>query len=528
MSGLMAEASSLPRVLAVDDDKVDLRYLVRIASKFFEIEECRSGEACRTLVDESTYDCVLLDLRLPDVHEHDLLDAIGKRVPVVVLSGRGDERAAVESMKHGAYDYLAKDEITPDALRAAVNGAIAKRAFESKIEEQRRKLIEDERLKVIMQLAGSTLHDINQPMTQLSLSLERMVQHGDFPDSLSTYAEHCSSGVKRITNVLRNIQRLRLGEDLEPAEGAHDISLPDPCEVLYVEDSNEDARKLLECVEYLPKVVLTRVPSVADARDAIEHKDFDIILADHRLCDGTSIDLLNYLKSVAKHIPLIVVTGQGNEKVASEVFRAGAEDYLSKYELDSHTLARTVINAYERTHLRNELEISREKMSKLAFIDSLTELYNRRFFEESSRREHDRIIRYGGTSCVALLDLDRFKSVNDNFGHAAGDAVIRSFAEILKTNTRSSDLTARYGGEEFALLMPNTSVDEAVRTSEKVREAVAATPLYFDEKVISVTVSVGVVAFSEGDGRTLEEILKAADEALYGAKDAGRDRVVVA
>jgi diguanylate cyclase (GGDEF)-like protein len=163
------------------------------------------------------------------------------------------------------------------------------------------------------------------------------------------------------------------------------------------------------------------------------------------------------------------------------------------------------------------------RLNKLAVTDDLTDLLNRRAFKAEAEVELARSSRRGSASSVIVLDLDRFKSVNDQFGHAAGDAVLRSFAEVLRQSLRKGDLAARTGGEEFSVLLPDTGLHSAKEVAERIRLGMKATRTFVEDQPISVTVSVGVAEAMPGE--SISAVLIRGDKALYLAKQFGRDRV---
>jgi diguanylate cyclase (GGDEF)-like protein len=175
----------------------------------------------------------------------------------------------------------------------------------------------------------------------------------------------------------------------------------------------------------------------------------------------------------------------------------------------------------------SDLVRSADEMAELAMKDALTGIYNRRHFMARLDTEWKRYQRYGRPFSLLMLDIDHFKSVNDRHGHDMGDQVIISVARLCERQTRDSDVTARIGGEEFAVLLPETNIEEARATAERLRQAVAGRPLAGDGERISVTVSIGV-AFADSKAGDVTELMKRADEALYVAKRTGRNRVAVA
>ncbi len=173
------------------------------------------------------------------------------------------------------------------------------------------------------------------------------------------------------------------------------------------------------------------------------------------------------------------------------------------------------------THLKRV----EEELRRLATVDELTELYNRRFFFAQGRRLLERCRQNAQPAGLLLFDLDHFKAINDSFGHEAGDAVLRAVALCCRRTLRPGDLLARLGGEEFAVLLPETDRRQAKRVAERLRRAMARLEVPCDRTVIRVTVSIGLATPEDTPGG-LDALLAAADRALYRAKRAGRDRVV--
>ena len=172
----------------------------------------------------------------------------------------------------------------------------------------------------------------------------------------------------------------------------------------------------------------------------------------------------------------------------------------------------------------SELAHHADALERLASIDGMTGLNNRRHFLVLAEIEWARFKRYGRPLGVLMIDVDRFKAVNDTFGHAAGDLVIKAVAEVLQKHKRSSDISGRFGGEEFVLLLPEANPDSALAAGERFRKLVAAHHIDAGGQQISITVSIGT-SVARADVAGLEQMLKEADIALYEAKRSGRNRV---
>lgn len=173
--------------------------------------------------------------------------------------------------------------------------------------------------------------------------------------------------------------------------------------------------------------------------------------------------------------------------------------------------------------IRSDQFALQRELRQLASIDALTGLHNRRELERRIVREMSRSRRHDTPLSVAIGDLDLFKHVNDRYGHAVGDDVLRAVGERMRENLRAEDLAVRWGGEEFLLMLPETELEEAAQVADKIRRAVAERPIPGDDCKVSVTISFGVARF---DGReSLGELVRRADDAMYRAKSEGRNRV---
>jgi len=187
-----------------------------------------------------------------------------------------------------------------------------------------------------------------------------------------------------------------------------------------------------------------------------------------------------------------------------------------------HGLAERVAHMeQEALGYREHLEEQRQK----ALIDPLTGLPNRAAWSERLDHEINQWQQHGNTLLLAMLDLDHFKRINDNYGHLAGDKVLKIIANVLRKRLRGTDFIARFGGEEFVLLMPDTAPTAGAKLLEKLRASIEACPFHFKGEPVTITISMGLTAFKPGEHSDL--VLKRADQALYRAKHAGRNQVAL-
>lgn len=168
------------------------------------------------------------------------------------------------------------------------------------------------------------------------------------------------------------------------------------------------------------------------------------------------------------------------------------------------------------------LDIENARLYRLSITDPLTKVYNRQFLYNKLPEEISRFMRYKTPLSIILFDVDHFKKFNDTYGHNTGDYILKNLAAIVRQNIRNVDLLVRYGGEEFLILSPESNADEAFAIAERVRREVENTEFLFEEKILKITISLGISSFRAG--MTPEEFIKSADRSLYLAKQNGRNR----
>jgi diguanylate cyclase (GGDEF)-like protein len=241
-------------------------------------------------------------------------------------------------------------------------------------------------------------------------------------------------------------------------------------------------------------------------------------------------DGIDRVAGAAAQAPLVAreppEAGEDEQEDKVQGLDLGADDYITKPFQYPELLAR--IRAAKRiVDLQKELRETNKRLELLSITDGLTKLYNHRHFQDELARAFEESARYERPLSLAIIDLDFFKKVNDTHGHPAGDAVLRTIGEVLGSGVRQIDLAARYGGEEFVVLVPESDLKGATQLAKRLRLAVskARTELP-DGRLLKVTASFGVAA--KGDLQSAEQLVAAADEVLYEAKRAGKNRVVAA
>ncbi|RKZ04751.1 diguanylate cyclase response regulator [Candidatus Fermentibacteria bacterium] len=254
-----------------------------------------------------------------------------------------------------------------------------------------------------------------------------------------------------------------------------------------------------------------------ECMDKAREKRPDLILLDVQMPGRSGYEVCEELKSDQElsNIPVIFLSAADDTSDKVKGLDLGAVDYVTK-PFDVFEL-RARVRAALRTKRLQDL------LLKYSEVDSLTEIYNRRVLMSRLHQEWDRTLRSGGVISFIMVDIDRFKRVNDTYGHPVGDEVLETIAYILKNSIRSGDIVGRYGGEEFGIVMVNSTSDEAALAADRYRRVIQMAVFQSKKGEFSVTAS-----FGTADSRRREnvaELVAAADAALYKAKETGRNKV---
>jgi len=299
--------------------------------------------------------------------------------------------------------------------------------------------------------------------------------------------------------------------------------------ILLVDDSALVRRAVRTVLEESDVAEVLEVDGGATALKALASDGVDLVICDLEMPGIGGQKLLQIVRGGQQHrnTPFIMLTSREDVETKVRIFEAGANDYLTKPFHDAELLARLKVHLQLKL-AQDELAEKNRSLKRIAQTDGLTQVANRRHFETVVKREMARAQRYKNDLTLMILDVDHFKNVNDQYGHVAGDEVLREVARRISLGIRTCDLVARYGGEEFCLLLPQTDLQGGLTVAERYRASLEARPVVTDDGDISITASFGVAAFPSPSVHTTSEFVRLADGALYRSKDTGRNRVTAA
>lgn len=307
--------------------------------------------------------------------------------------------------------------------------------------------------------------------------------------------------------------------------------------VLLVEDNETHRHAVSEVLGRSLEAEVTSVATVEAALSELAQKPYDVAVVDFLLPGADGLSVLQEIRGGSLDLPVVVVTGVGNEQLAVRALKEGAYDYVVKGRgLDFvQELPRAVEEAVrsfragrEQSQRLSQLQAERQELVQLSIHDDLTELFNRRYLEQLLPAEFERARRYQYPLSLLMVDIDGVRALNLAYGHRCGSAVIQRVAAIVRRGVRASDLCFRYGGDEYLLMLPHTGEVGAIASGLRVCQLVAEESLEFEGRRLRVTVSGGTSTFWESNYPAPEAALQVADTALFQAKAKGGNTVVSA
>jgi two-component system cell cycle response regulator len=338
--------------------------------------------------------------------------------------------------------------------------------------------------------------------------------------------------VKSLVRLKMMLDELRLREDTSEQLGAlDDLDGADgeQCEgvrIVLVEDNDLSAERL-ELIAGEAGYQVSRFRDCATALEAIKDADVELTIVSLDLEKEDPLRLCSQMRSAetTRHLPVLLVIEDSDTDRLAKGLEIGANDYIVR-PFDRQELLARMRTQVRRHRYEQRLRENYRRSISLALTDALTGLYNRRYFDTHFETQIRHVAESGKSLALLMLDLDRFKTINDTHGHNVGDEVLRETARRLADNLRTVDMVARFGGEEFAIVMPDTTPEIALSAAERLRARIGETPFQVSSDratEITVTTSIGLAVASRHPDAT--DLLKRADYALYAAKRAGRDTV---
>ncbi|MCW1410306.1 PleD family two-component system response regulator [Rhizobium sp. 1AS11] len=342
------------------------------------------------------------------------------------------------------------------------------------------------------------------------------------------------SRVKSLLRLKTLSDELRIRADTAHTMGIDDLTragegrADETAQVLLVDGRANSQERIIKALKPVADVLALSDPQAALFEAA--ESAFDLVIVNANFDDYDPLRLCSQLRSLerTRFLPILIITEQGADEMVVRALDLGVNDYIIR-PVDPNELVARSLTQIRRKRYNDRLRASVKQTIELAVTDPLTGLYNRRYLDNHLNVLFNRSMARGRPLSVLITDIDRFKQVNDTYGHDGGDEVLREFSNRVRSTIRGADLACRYGGEEFVVVMPDTSPEIAAAVAERLRAAIENAPfmLKHSGEALNVTASFGI-ASRIASVLTPDQLMKQADLALYEAKNTGRNRVVAA
>jgi two-component system cell cycle response regulator len=316
---------------------------------------------------------------------------------------------------------------------------------------------------------------------------------------------------------------IALEDMLKGADGRDEMA-----QVLLVDSRASSQERIIKALKPIAGVIAMSDPQAA-LFEAAENP-VDLVIVNANFDEYDPLRLCSQLRSLerTRFLPLLLVTEMGADELIVRALDLGVNDYIVR-PIDPNELVARVLTQIKRKRYNDRLRMSVRQTIELAVTDGLTGLNNRRYLDNHLKVLFNRAAARSRPLSVCITDIDRFKLVNDTYGHDAGDEVLKEFAARVRSTVRGADLACRYGGEEFVVVMPDTDAMSAAAIAERLRGIIESQPFHLKTAgtMLNITASLGIACNTHG-AETPEQLMKQADRALYEAKNGGRNRVVAA
>lgn len=484
------------KILVADDDEALLNTLVWILrDRGHDVVSVSDSTQLITRLSEESPDLLMLDIMMPRVDGLQLLEQVKgderwRDLPVLMISSMSPEDGTVKALGLGATDFIAKPFRVKELL-ARVDAHLR---------------------------SGITLRSVRQ-------------EAKDHADEAKARAEEAAIRAEMV-DILHEVTDALKAEDIYhilARRVAHVLNIT-KCSLVIPQPGGKIGLVVVASDNPMLRNLEIQLDGYPEIRKALETNK-PVLVADVQTDELYAEVRQRWMKDGVKVATKSVIAIPFSLKGAQSgvFFLRTLDDGVTLRRTDvafADQVIKTSVNALEKAYELETVQSDKERYRWLATIDALTGCLNRRAFVERLERELNRVNRYDTELSILMIDLDRFKAVNDTRGHLVGDSVLRQMGDLLRGEVRSVDLAARYGGEEFVIVLPETDANGAQAFAERLRKRVLQTNFAETGDPLNLTVSIGVASTgTDGAVPTPESLIAMADKALYRAKHEGRNRV---
>ncbi len=536
------------RILLADDSQaVGGLMAEQLRSNGHQVDCVQSGEAAVAAFRENPPELVLMDIEMPGIGGLEAIRRIRRlpsqvRVPIIIITAHTDEENLLSSFMAGADDFLAKP-IQPLLLDVRIQAMMriisTQRSTAAMVDNVVEGIIRIDRVGRITAFNKAAERIFGYTAEEVLDQNVKMLMPSPYREEHDTYiGNYVATGQRKVIGAGREVVGQRKNGEIFPMSlGVSEVEAPDErFFVGIVRDlsiENELRSRLRESRNFLAEII-ENIPAATYVKN--REGEYLLVNRQHEVVTGLTRDQLlgktdaeiftSEAAAAYRQLDLDVMAGNRTIEAEEKLTDARGERHFLSIKFPTRDAAGTVTGICGISPEITELKKTQHELERLSQYDDLTGLYNRRHFMSLAHQEFGRSRRYGNPLTTLMLDVDHFKRINDTYGHPVGDQVLKALGRQILDGLRGIDIAGRLGGEEFAVMLPETSIGQAIMVAERLRSQIVSAPVTLaDGQCVAYTLSIGIaVLTAEHEG--LDHLLQQADQALYAAKEHGRNRVV--
>lgn len=532
-------------ILLVDDLEENLLALKHVLARpHLSILTATSGNEALSLLLDHPVALILMDVQMPEMDGFETAELIRgnpdtRHIPIIFVTAIStDTKYIFKGYDAGAVDYLAKP-LDPETLvrkaqvflelhryqqsllattRELTETVTTLKEANARIQVHQKKKLREERLKVLLQMAGAMAHELSQPLMALQGNLQLMHIHRETPEKMDLYMERIDDAGRRIAEIIHKIQTLHVDDTRDYAGDASIINLDQTIRILVVGRDGREGSLLNQALNTLDRLDVTCVDDTEGAKHALAMANRDLLFISRPLPDGPAEDLVQRLAPATKRPLFVIITEKTDEVTTSRLIRKGALEVLDRGRITPPRIRDLMHRALD-TVVSGSTLAAMDRAEEASLKDPCTGLYSRACFDNMLHREVKRAHRMGRGIALLLLHLDSFDAIIATYGPEAGSMVLGKLGGLLADMTRADDLAARFDPVTFAVLLTGITDSEMSRITRRFTDAITQKEFIYNAFRFNLSVTAGTGTIPPGLTGNAESLTCDAQKALSGGTD---------
>ncbi|WP_300669540.1 response regulator [Desulfoluna sp.] len=532
-------------ILLVDDREENLLALKHIlAGPQVSILTATSGHEALSLLLDHPVALILMDVQMPEMDGFETAELIRGnpdtcRIPIIFVTAiNTDTQHIFKGYDAGAVDYLSKP-LDPETLVRKTKVFLELHQYQqslvattqeltemvttlkkanAQIQVHQKKRLQEERLKVLIQMAGAMAHELSQPLMALQGNMQLMKIHEASPEKIPLYMDRIDESGRRIAEIIHKIQTLHVDDTRNYPGDASIINLDQTIRILVVGKDGQDGSSLTQALNTLDRLDIAWAHTTDEAQKALEIRARDLLFISCARADEPTESFIQSLTTATKSPLFVIIAETTDELNTSRLIRQGALEVLKRDQV-SPDLIRALLHRALDTVVSGSTLSAMDRADEASLKDPCTGLYTRHCFDNLLRREVNRAQRMGQALALLLLQIDNMEEVITTYGPEAGDMVLGSLGSLLDDMTRTDDLAARFGPTTFAVLLSGITASEIPRITERFKKAMTQKDFIYNAFRFNITLQAGTGLLTPGPGGNAEELIAGAQKACAGVAE---------